>query len=223
VQVQLPCLVSEWSAGTPCSASCAIDGGTTPPVSRRCCGCCRVYVFARVDSNTRAHTGQYAKRTVDAHATSDGAGDWRRHAVPSTQRISGGESEHLRLHAVIAVCQCNTLPCPVDCQLSAWSAWSACSGCNGTVATASGWTSEARTVLVPAQYGGQPCGAIEIEQPCTTTCDLDCLVSAWCVCVCVSFKQLRAGQRGPCATAATRRCSVALACNRACVRSHSLW
>lgn len=71
---------------------------------------------------------------------------------------------------------CNESPCPVDCQVSAWSEWSSCSGlCGG------GSRSRTRVVNVHAQYGGQPCPEEnnEMEQCNTESCDADCKLGDW--------------------------------------------
>jgi Spondin-like TSP1 domain/Putative metal-binding motif/Stigma-specific protein, Stig1/Calcium-binding EGF domain len=65
---------------------------------------------------------------------------------------------------------CNTMPCPVDCQWSAWSDWSECSTiCGG------GEQTRTRTVMQPAQNGGAECAGPATEsRACNSqTCDVD--------------------------------------------------
>lgn len=59
---------------------------------------------------------------------------------------------------------CNTQSCapdPIDCQVSDWSDWSACSAsCGGGVRVRN------RSILVPAQFGGQSCPATQQTEAC---------------------------------------------------------
>jgi hypothetical protein len=72
---------------------------------------------------------------------------------------------------------CNTQPCPVDCEVSAWGPWSACdTSCGG------GTRFRTRTILVAAANGGASCPSlIEYDtcntQPCPTA--INCQLSAW--------------------------------------------
>jgi hypothetical protein len=70
---------------------------------------------------------------------------------------------------------CNTQPCPVDCVVSDWSEWSTCTAtCGG------GMQTRTRTVLVPAQFGGAPCGSLSESRACNEQpCPIDCVVSDW--------------------------------------------
>jgi len=70
---------------------------------------------------------------------------------------------------------CNTVACPVNCRVSAWSSWSGCSTeCGG------GKQTRTRTHLVEAAHGGQECPALVDEQPCNTQqCAINCVVSEW--------------------------------------------
>ena len=72
--------------------------------------------------------------------------------------------------------QCNTHPCPVDCQVGAWSAWSECSASCGT-----GTQTRTREIVVAAEHGGAACpSTLEEQRQCNThPCPVDCQVSAW--------------------------------------------
>merc|ERR1719223_2420436 len=74
-----------------------------------------------------------------------------------------------------AVRSCNNQPCPVDCQLAAWSGWSKCSAeCGGGV------TQRLREVKTAMKYGGKPCGATSQAKACNAqACEKDCELSSW--------------------------------------------
>jgi hypothetical protein len=71
--------------------------------------------------------------------------------------------------------QCNTSPCPVNCVVSDWGAWGTCDKtCGG------GTQTKSRTVIQPANYGGQPCPSLEEQQACNIQgCPVNCVVSGW--------------------------------------------
>jgi len=70
---------------------------------------------------------------------------------------------------------CNTLDCPVDCQLGKWSEWGACNKpCGGGVSI------RTRDIVTPPAFGGSNCGSTQEVQPCNTqACPVDCSVSDW--------------------------------------------
>lgn len=72
---------------------------------------------------------------------------------------------------------CQAQPCPVDCQVSAWSAYGACSTlCGG------GEQESTRTVLVHPTAGGQPCDALQRTRECNTQpcpVPVHCVLSTW--------------------------------------------
>ena len=72
--------------------------------------------------------------------------------------------------------QCNTHPCPIDCEVSDWGAWGPCNGsCGGT-----GTQTRTRTVTTEAQYNGTCDDLLEETQQCNTDpCPIDCQVSDW--------------------------------------------
>ncbi|GMV42537.1 MAG: hypothetical protein AMXMBFR64_42530 [Myxococcales bacterium] len=70
---------------------------------------------------------------------------------------------------------CNTQPCAVDCQVSAWSDWSECSAaCGG------GSQTRTRTVTVEPSGAGAACPPLSEEAACNThPCPVDCVVGDW--------------------------------------------
>merc|ERR1719160_1650938 len=74
-----------------------------------------------------------------------------------------------------AVRSCGQVPCPVDCQLEAWSGWSKCSAaCGGGV------QNRMREVKVAMANGGKPCGATSQTRPCDgQACEADCELGDW--------------------------------------------
>jgi len=74
-----------------------------------------------------------------------------------------------------AMRSCNNQPCPVDCELHAWSGWSKCSAeCGGGV------TQRLREVKMAMKYGGHPCGSTSETIAChNQACEKDCDLSDW--------------------------------------------
>jgi len=74
-----------------------------------------------------------------------------------------------------AMRSCSNKPCPVDCQLHAWSGWSKCSSdCGGGV------TQRLREVKRAMSYGGKACGATSETKACNNqACEVDCVLSRW--------------------------------------------
>eukprot|EP00427_Karlodinium_veneficum_P049647 CAMPEP_0169226004 /NCGR_PEP_ID=MMETSP1016-20121227/23508_1 /TAXON_ID=342587 /ORGANISM="Karlodinium micrum, Strain CCMP2283" /LENGTH=858 /DNA_ID=CAMNT_0009304565 /DNA_START=23 /DNA_END=2599 /DNA_ORIENTATION=+ len=74
-----------------------------------------------------------------------------------------------------AIRSCNDQPCPVDCELAAWSGWSKCSAeCGGGV------TQRLREVKMAMKYGGHPCGSTSETRSCSNqACEKDCDLSDW--------------------------------------------
>lgn len=70
---------------------------------------------------------------------------------------------------------CSEEPCPVDCEVSAWTDWSTCSApCGG------GGKLRFRSVTQEPLYGGAPCPSLIDDAPCNGhPCPVDCEWSAW--------------------------------------------
>lgn len=88
--------------------------------------------------------------------------------------------------------ECNTAPCPVDCDVSEWSAWGDCdANCGG------GEKRRTRSIKTNMAYGGKPCPVLSESEECNTQeCAIDCQVSDWgpwssCDKECGSGKQKR--------------------------------
>jgi len=74
-----------------------------------------------------------------------------------------------------ALVSCNEQTCPVDCHLNDWEGWSACSAeCGGGV------KERTRSVIVDANFGGEPCEDTEEEEACNIQdCDEPCELAEW--------------------------------------------
>merc|ERR1719217_1346870 len=103
-----------------------------------------------------------------------------------TKKCAGGEQKLTRSVLVprkggtaclplVAMAGCNHHPCPVDCQLHAWSGWSKCSAkCGGGV------TQRLRDVKRAMMYDGKPCGQSSMTKACNAeACEKDCELSEW--------------------------------------------
>ena len=71
---------------------------------------------------------------------------------------------------------CNTQPCPIDCQVSNWSKWSSCSESCGP-----GTQTRTRTVVTKPQYEGKACPPqlTETSGCIVKPCPIDCVVGKW--------------------------------------------
>jgi uncharacterized protein YegL len=71
--------------------------------------------------------------------------------------------------------ECQTQPCPIDCQMDDWSGWSACSkDCGGGV------MSRSRNIEVEPDFGGKECEATTDTQMCNVdACNVPCVLADW--------------------------------------------
>lgn len=70
---------------------------------------------------------------------------------------------------------CGGEPCPVDCNVGAWSSWASC-----TKACGGGTRIRSRGILRPAKFGGEVCPPAEELAVCNTmSCDRDCELKQW--------------------------------------------
>merc|ERR1719287_155623 len=103
-----------------------------------------------------------------------------------TKKCAGGEQKLTRSVLVprkggteclplVAMAGCNHQPCPVNCQLHAWSGWSKCSAkCGGGV------TQRLRDVKQAMMYEGKPCDQTSQTKACNAeACEKDCELSEW--------------------------------------------
>lgn len=70
---------------------------------------------------------------------------------------------------------CNEGPCPVPCVMGDWSGWGACTAdCGGGVQQRS------RSIIAPAENGGDPCGEKTEAMSChVDDCDQECVLGDW--------------------------------------------
>lgn len=80
--------------------------------------------------------------------------------IPCLSIVTGESMTSVIQKIAAKICQCCTQP--VNCVVSEWSAWSTCQN---------GEQTRTRTVLVPAQEGGEPCGDLTETRECTP-CDV---------------------------------------------------
>jgi len=89
------------------------------------------------------------------------SGQSRRGRVVETQPQFNGISCPL----LEATKNCNDFPCPIDCQVNAWSGWSSCSkSCNW--GTGPGKSRRGRAVVTPPEHGGASCPVLDGTQSC---------------------------------------------------------
>jgi len=71
---------------------------------------------------------------------------------------------------------CNEFPCPIDCEVGAWSAWSSCSkSCHWGPAV--GQSRRGRAVATSPEHGGAACPALSDARSCNDSpCPVDCKV-----------------------------------------------
>jgi hypothetical protein len=88
--------------------------------------------------------------------------------IPCLSIVTGESMTSVIQKIAAKICQCCTQP--INCQVSEWSAWGPCicvSDNEGTTCT----QTRTRTVLVPAQEGGEPCPDLTETRECTP-CDV---------------------------------------------------
>jgi hypothetical protein len=71
--------------------------------------------------------------------------------------------------------ECNTQPCPINCEVGEWSQWSDCNvKCGG------GTQNRSRNINVDTKYGGETCPPLSDTQECNTQpCPINCEVGDW--------------------------------------------
>lgn len=84
--------------------------------------------------------------------------------IPCLSIVTGESMTSVIQKIAAKICQCCTQP--VNCEVSAWSAWGPCIGTSGMMKQY-----RTRTVLVPAQEGGEPCPELIEERECIE-CDV---------------------------------------------------
>merc|ERR1719487_413602 len=92
-----------------------------------------------------------------------------------TRKVLNGAKDGAECLALAGIQKCNLHPCPVDCELQAWSGWSKCTAeCGGGV------QQRLKEVKQAMKYDGKPCGATSESRACNqASCEKDCVLSDW--------------------------------------------
>jgi hypothetical protein len=164
------CQVGEWSAWSPCSASCGFGRQSR---SRN------VTALAEHSGAACGELAQSRMCHVQPCPVDCVMDDWSAWS-PCSASCGGGVRERSRgvtrldafggqaCGATIEVSECNTEPCaptvhPRDCQMSEWSAWDRCERRNGELIHTH---SRVRLVLAPPALGGAACGNTSQTEQC---------------------------------------------------------
>jgi hypothetical protein len=185
------CLVSEWSSWGLCTDRCAIP--TTTATKTRTRLVLTPTSHGGVDCGVLAEhqdcppvTGCVCNSETEGVTCEVSAfGSWGL----CTRMCAGGKQHRFRTVVQSAYCaewssgcpslvddrDCNTQPCPIDCDVELWLGWSTCSAsCN------SGVMSRTRAVKTDPEHGGYPCPPLSEADSCNGHhCPIDCAVSEW--------------------------------------------
>jgi hypothetical protein len=111
----------------------------------------------------------------------------RRRLVLSSQQCAG-----VACAGLSETRNCHSHPCPVHCQISAWSDWTPCS-----LSCGFGESTRTREITTSAAYGGDACPNLVQSAACNThACPVDCTTSPWspwseCSKLCATGTQFR--------------------------------
>ena len=181
------CVVSAFSAWTPCTRTCGrgsrtrtrevvtnnLHGGSVCPSLKQTEACatapcpvdCQMSTFGAWSGSA----GPQGAWSACSHSCGGGTSTRTRTVVrpASFGGIPCGHTQEAR--------SCGTAACPVDCEMSNYGVFASCSRtCGG------GSRSRFRSVNRASANGGKPCGALELVSTCNTeTCPVDCAVSTW--------------------------------------------
>lgn len=172
------CQVGNWTAWSACSKSCG--GGISfrtrvvtvqPKFTNQACPTLREEVACGTEPCPVACQVSEWKPWSNCTAKC-GHGIQSRTRVVTVKSANGGKSCPILEETQ----SCDSgVPCPVDCQVSAWSAWSTCSKpCGG------GEQTRTRNITRSPAFGGASCQNLKETIPCNTAgCPQNCEVSAW--------------------------------------------
>jgi hypothetical protein len=188
------CEVSQWAEWSSCSTTCgkgielrlrvvvthAANGGYVCPnlQDQRDCEVVPCPIHCAVSSFS------------DWSSCTASCGDGNRlrfRSVTTPPRWGGVDCPALVEHG-----NCNIKPCPIHCEVSAWTQWAECSHtCGG------GSMTRARTVTTEANHAGNTCPALTQTTACNPEpCPVDCTVKEWggwsmCTATCGGGSRLR--------------------------------
>jgi hypothetical protein len=173
------CQMGSWSKWAPCNAKCG--GGKTTrtravTVNGRFGGMACSKTEETKKCNTKKCGGKCQTSSFSGWGKCSkmcgGGMQYRKRSINTASFAGSGKCKHDVESRV-----CNLKPCPVHCQLSAWSAFSACTTkCNG------GKQTRTRTILVRPKFGGEKCNASEMidDRACNSRkCPVHCKLAKW--------------------------------------------
>lgn len=169
------CKMSEWSSWSECSVSCG--GATQTRVRSKTTA---LYGGVRCGSTTEHKQCNEQACPADCVVTpwspfddcsvSCGLGSKTRTRVLEAPKNGGA-----RCPARSDIISCSWGPCPVGCEVSAWTEWSDC-----TVSCNTGSQTRTRRVEKRATHGGVVCPDLEDDRACgVTVCPVDCEFGQW--------------------------------------------
>lgn len=176
---QTDCKVSDWKPVTSCSKSC---GGGKRTMERS------VLVAAKNGGDACPALKTEHDCNVDACPIDCTVSGWSDYSACST--TCGGNGVMIRTRLTVSTAKnggaacpalkeerpCNMGPCPVHCELTAWSKWTMCSHSCGTT----GMKTRSRQISRFPTFGGHVCGSLKHEVKCgRIECPIDCEVSAF--------------------------------------------
>jgi hypothetical protein len=171
------CRTSDWAAWSSCSKKCG--GGSMkrmrtitvkPKHNGRGCG----ILHEERKCNTAACPVdcKVSRWTLWTRCTKSCGGGRQSRKRKATQQPMFGGKQCPHLHDQRA---CNTLPCPVHCQVYGFGDWGRCSKpCGG------GKQTRIRAVAIPSKHGGRNCPPLQQSRACNKHhCPIPCKTSAW--------------------------------------------
>jgi len=174
---EVNCLVSKWQTWSKCSRTCA--GGeqvrsrlittATDKNGRGCPGLSEKRMCNTAVCPVHCKVAQWSLWTPCTKQCNTGR-QYRQRKIVQQPLYGGDLCPHVNDQRV-----CNTIKCPVNCQVYAWTRWSACSKeCD------SGTQTKTRSVAVQDAFGGRACPELKVTKSCNTqACPIHCEVGSW--------------------------------------------